>query len=316
MAKKKDENLYSGILVIDKEPGFTSHDVVGVLRRILGMKRIGHTGTLDPNATGVLPVALGHATRLSEYLTDKKKTYEAVLRLGIETDTQDRWGNVIEEREVLCTEEEVRRAAASFVGEKMQVPPMYSALKVSGQRLYDLARQGISLERAARPVTFYEIGIRSVSLPDVALTVTCSKGTYIRTLCHDIGQALGCGAAMQELRRTASGDFTIEKSYTLSQVEQAAAEGRASSLIIPLEDVLARYPRVSCRPEGDRLLLNGNPMDVCLLDEGAFSGDGSAFPAEGRIRLCTSDGVFIGLYRYREDRGQFFPEKMFYSRDL
>ena len=176
---------FQGIIVIHKEKGFTSHDVVAKLRGILHMKKIGHTGTLDPDATGVLPVALGKGTKLVDLLTDKEKTYEAVLHLGIDTDTQDMSGTVLEEKPVNVTEEEVRKVLKSFVGEQLQVPPMYSALKVNGKKLYELAREGKTVERKARPVCFYEIEPLEFHLPLVKIRVTCSKGTYIRTLCHD-----------------------------------------------------------------------------------------------------------------------------------
>ena len=193
---------FQGIIVIHKEKGFTSHDVVAKLRGILHMKKIGHTGTLDPDATGVLPVALGKGTKLVDLLTDKEKTYEAVLHLGIDTDTQDMSGTVLEEKPVNVTEEEVRKVLKSFVGEQLQVPPMYSALKVNGKKLYELAREGKTVERKARPVCFYEIEPLEFHLPLVKIRVTCSKGTYIRTLCHDIGEKLGCGGCMEELLRS------------------------------------------------------------------------------------------------------------------
>ena len=198
---------FQGIIVIHKEKGFTSHDVVAKLRGILHMKKIGHTGTLDPDATGVLPVALGKGTKLVDLLTDKEKTYEAVLHLGIDTDTQDMSGTVLEERPVNVTEEEVRKVLKSFVGEQLQVPPMYSALKVNGKKLYELAREGKTVERKARPVCFYEIEPLEFHLPLVKIRVTCSKGTYIRTLCHDIGEKLGCGGCMEELLRSRVGRY-------------------------------------------------------------------------------------------------------------
>ena len=222
-----------GILVIRKEKGYTSHDVVAKLRGILHMKKIGHTGTLDPAAEGVLPVALGRGTRLVELLTEKEKTYEAVLRLGVSTDTQDMTGTVLSEMPVTVTEEEVREVVESFVGEQMQVPPMYSALKVNGKKLYELAREGKTIERKPRPVVFYEIRIMDISLPLVRISVTCSKGTYIRTLCNDIGEKLGCGGAMEELLRTRSGNFTLEESLMLSQVEEAVSDGTIMEKIVP-----------------------------------------------------------------------------------
>ena len=183
--------MINGVLNVYKEKGYTSHDVVAKLRGILKQKKIGHTGTLDPEAEGVLPVCLGRGTKLCGMLTDKRKTYQAVLHLGMETDTQDMTGQVISRRPVEVTPEEAARCIRSFVGDQMQIPPMYSALKVGGKKLYELAREGKEVERKPRPVTFYEIRILSVELPLVTMEVTCSKGTYIRTLCHDIGEKTG-----------------------------------------------------------------------------------------------------------------------------
>ena len=189
--------MFHGVINIYKEPGFTSHDVVAKLRGILRQKKIGHTGTLDPAAEGVLPVCLGKGTKLCDLLTDKRKTYQAVLLLGTETDTQDMTGTILSEKPTeQLTEPAVRGAAESFVGPYMQVPPMYSALKVNGKKLYELARAGKEVERAARPVEIYDLQIDAVELPRVTMTVTCSKGTYIRTLCYDIGRKLGCGGCL------------------------------------------------------------------------------------------------------------------------
>ena len=226
-----------GIIVIRKEKGYTSHDVVAKLRGILSMKKIGHTGTLDPEAEGVLPVALGKGTRLVDMLTDKEKTYEAVLRLGVVTDTQDMTGTVFEEHPVHVTEVQIQDTVNGFLGEQMQVPPMYSALKVNGKKLYELAREGKTVERKARPVFFYGIEIQKIALPLIKLTVTCSKGTYIRTLCNDIGEALGCGGCMESLVRTKVGRYTLEEAYTLAQVEEIRDQGKISHLVIPVEQV-------------------------------------------------------------------------------
>ena len=291
-----------GILVIRKEKGYTSHDVVAKLRGILHMKKIGHTGTLDPAAEGVLPVALGRGTRLVELLTEKEKTYEAVLRLGVSTDTQDMTGTILSEKPVTVTEKEVRETVASFVGEQMQVPPMYSALKVGGKKLYELAREGKTIERKPRPVVFYEIRILDMDLPLVRISVTCSKGTYIRTLCHDIGEKLGCGAAMESLLRTKVGRFTLDDAITLAQTEEAVQEGTIESKILGIEEILAEYPRVCCTKEGDRLLANGNPLVQALVD---------AQEKNGWIRMCSSEGSFAGVYQWDEKRNRYFPVKMF-----
>lgn len=292
-----------GVIVIRKEKGFTSHDVVAKLRGILHMKKIGHTGTLDPDAEGVLPVALGKATRLVDMITDKEKTYEAVMRLGVVTDTQDMSGTVLSQTtELSVTEEELCTVVSSFVGDYMQVPPMYSALKVNGKKLYELAREGKTVERKPRPVHFYEIEILDISFPLVRFRVICSKGTYIRTLCHDIGEKLGCGAAMESLLRTKVGRFTLDDAITLAQTEEAVQEGTIESKILGIEEILAEYPRVCCTKEGDRLLANGNPLVQALVD---------AQEKKGWIRMCSSEGSFSGVYQWDEKRNRYFPVKMF-----
>ncbi len=291
-----------GIIVIRKEKGYTSHDVVARLRGILHMKKIGHTGTLDPEAEGVLPVALGKATRLVDMLTEKEKTYEAVMRLGVVTDTQDMTGTVLLQKNVSVTPEQVREAAENFVGDYMQVPPMYSALKVNGKKLYELAREGKTVERKARPVHFYEIRIMEINLPLVHFQVTCSKGTYIRTLCHDMGEKLGCGAAMESLVRTRVGRFTLEDAITLTQVEEAMQNEEISHKIFSIEEILQEYPRISCKKEGDRLLANGNPLVQELVD-GCEKNEW--------VRMCSSQGSFTGVYQWDERRNRYFPVKMF-----
>ena len=199
-----------GVLNIRKEKGYTSFDVVAKLRGILHMKKIGHTGTLDPEAEGVLPVVLGKATKLVDLLTDKQKTYEALLHLGLETDTQDMTGTVLCEKSVEVSEEDVEAVIREFVGEYQQIPPMYSALKVDGKKLYELAREGKTVERKARTVHFYEIDIKEINLPYVRFSVTCSKGTYIRALARDIGEALNSGAHLIGLIRTRVGEVKLE----------------------------------------------------------------------------------------------------------
>ena len=296
---------FQGIIVIHKEKGFTSHDVVAKLRGILHMKKIGHTGTLDPDATGVLPVALGKGTKLVDLLTDKEKTYEAVLHLGIDTDTQDMSGTVLEERPVNVTEEEVRKVLKSFVGEQLQVPPMYSALKVNGKKLYELAREGKTVERKARPVCFYEIEPLEFHLPLVKIRVTCSKGTYIRTLCHDIGEKLGCGGCMESLVRTRVADFTLEQSFTLSQIEQMVKDGTIDSAIRPIDSVFAQYPAVTAKPEYEKMLYNGNRMALLCFSD--YRADGSAEP----VRVYDWNGAFIGIYRIDDAGLTLKPVKIF-----
>ena len=251
--------MINGIINVYKEKGFTSHDVVAKLRGILKQKKIGHTGTLDPDATGVLPVCLGNATKLCDMLTDKSKEYVATMRLGFCTDTQDVSGEVLQTKEVFVTEEEVEKAILSFVGPYNQVPPMYSALKVNGKKLYELAREGIEIERKARNVEIFEIEIMNISLPDITMRVHCSKGTYIRTLCHDIGMKLGCFGTMLTLERTKVAAFLLENAYKLSEIEEIVKEDKIGTILTRTEDM---FEIMSVRVEQpyEKLLFNGNPI--------------------------------------------------------
>lgn len=329
--------MFHGVINIYKEPGFTSHDVVAKLRGILRQKKIGHTGTLDPAAEGVLPVCLGKGTKLCDLLTDKRKTYQAVLLLGTETDTQDMTGTILSEKPTeQLTEPAVRGAAESFVGPYMQVPPMYSALKVNGKKLYELARAGKEVERAARPVEIYDLQIDAVELPRVTMTVTCSKGTYIRTLCYDIGRKLGCGGCMESLLRTRVDRFKLEDSLTLSQIEKLRDEGRVEEYVVPVEGVFLGLPALVTKPgEGDKLVHNGNPFTAELAEEmkhempdksvsGGNLGAELSACSESEHNLAASaadrfDGVrvydsehhFIGIYRYSEEKRRYQPQKIF-----
>ena len=298
------------IINVYKEKGYTSFDVVAKLRGILKMKKIGHTGTLDPDAEGVLPVCIGNATRLCDMLTDKSKEYVAQMRLGIVTDTQDMTGKIISEQEVTCNEEQVREAVLSFVGEYAQIPPMYSALKVNGQKLCNLARQGREVERAARNVQIHEIEILSVELPVVRMRVHCSKGTYIRTLCQDIGEKLGCGACMQSLIRTRVDRFVLAEAKKLAEIEQYRDEGRLLELVVPVDAVFEMYPAVYVQPDAAKLLDNGNPLYPKQTDMSEKLRnklvDGQKF------RVYNAQKVFCGVYNYREQEKRLKPEKIFY----
>ena len=247
------------MLNIYKEKGYTSHDVVARLRRIVGQKKIGHTGTLDPEAEGVLPVCLGKATKLCDLLTDKDKTYEAVLLLGISTDTQDTTGKILEEKNTAdLREEAVREVVLSFEGEYDQIPPMFSALKVGGKKLYELARDGKEVERKPRHVQIYRIRILQIDLPRVRMEVTCSKGTYIRTLCHDIGEKLGCGGCMESLLRTRVERFGVAESLRISEVEQLMDEGTLQEHMIKVDEMFPDYQKVYLTPEASAAVRNGN----------------------------------------------------------
>ena len=310
--------MINGVINIYKERGFTSHDVVAKLRGILKQKKIGHTGTLDPDAEGVLPVCLGKGTRLCDMLTDHSKVYEAVLLLGQSTDTQDVSGTVLQEAPVEVSEEEVREAIMSFVGPYDQIPPMYSALKVNGQKLCDLARAGKEVERKARPVEIHEIQIEEVELPRVRMTVSCSKGTYIRTLCHDIGEKLGCHGCMERLLRTRVGQFVIKDSLTLAQVEQYRDENRIPEIVLPIDQVFSDCPALTLTEAAAKLGYNGNPFTStqALTEHGQTVEKSSEISLDGGkwFRVYDPEGVFIGVYAYDNRRNQFRPEKMFYEK--
>ena len=298
--------MIHGIINVYKEKGFTSHDVVAKLRGIVGQKKIGHTGTLDPDAEGVLPVCLGKATKVCDLLTDKSKEYEAVLLLGKVTDTQDITGTVLEEKDVKVTEEAVRETVLSFVGDYMQIPPMYSALKVNGKKLCDLAREGKTVERQARPVKILTIDILDVTLPRVRMRVHCSKGTYIRTLCNDIGEKLGCGGCMEELLRTRVERFGLTVAVKLDEVQKVMEEGNIERLILPVDRMFDQYPAAKTTPQGDLLVHNGNRIFPELLQE-ELKVDG------GYVRVYDSRETFIGLYEKKTD--QMIPVKMFYRKE-
>ena len=291
--------MTDGIINVYKERGFTSHDVVAKLRGILRQKKIGHTGTLDPEAEGVLPVCLGSATKVCELLTDKEKTYRAVLLLGVTTDTQDTTGTVLKETPVVCEQQAVRDCIASFVGEQDQVPPMYSALKVNGKKLYELARQGIEVERKARRITIRRIEICKIDLPRITMEVTCSKGTYIRTLCEDIGKKLGVGAYMNTLRRTKTGPFSIEESYTVEDVEKLKENGQLESVMIPVDRMFEEYPKITLNPKQVKSVTNGMAM--------TYRGG-----AEGQTyRVYDENGKFLCISKITD--GRLKLEKSFWN---
>ena len=299
--------MYHGMINVYKEKGFTSHDVVAKLRGICKQKKIGHTGTLDPDAVGVLPVCLGAATKLCDMLTDKDKEYIAVFRLGMVTDTQDISGKILEENEVHVTKEKVEEVIDSFTGEQLQVPPMYSALKVNGKKLYELAREGKEVERSARSVTIYEIEVLEEKMPEFTVRVKCSKGTYIRTLCHDIGQKLGCGAVMISLKRTRAGIFEEAKAYTLSQLQTLSDEGRLSEVILPVEKVFEDLPRITVKESAGKALLNGNQLKK---DEIEDQEDQQVW--EKDVRVYSHEEKFYGIYRFDRERELFCPVKLFF----
>lgn len=327
--------MINGIINVYKERGFTSHDVVAKLRGILHQKKIGHTGTLDPDAVGVLPVCLGNGTRLCDMLTDTDKVYCATMLLGMSTDTQDTSGKILSEACVKAlTKEDVEKTILSFVGEYDQIPPMYSALKVNGKKLYELAREGKEVERASRRVNIIAIDIHSIEsvtinpeieITDtmqagipfgdepkmqekirVVMTVTCSKGTYIRTLTHDIGQKLGVGGCMSALSREQVGIFNIDDAKTLAQIQKLADEERHLDVITPVDQMFLHLPSIQVKEEFSRLLYNGNPFydDQAKLPNEAIA-DGQ------QVRVYDPQGVFTGIYGYDKKYKQFKVIKMF-----
>lgn len=296
--------MIHGIINVYKEKGYTSHDVVAKLRGIAGQKKIGHTGTLDPDAEGVLPVCLGKATKVCELLTDKDKTYRAVLFLGQTTDTQDSSGTVLETSDVSnLNESQVTEAVQSFVGEYAQIPPMYSALKVGGKKLYELAREGKTVERKARNVMIHSIKILRVDLPRVEMEVSCSKGTYIRTLCHDIGEKLGVGGCMESLLRVQVGRFVLADSLRLSEIQKAKEDGNLEKILQPIDSVFEQYRAVRIRPDQEKRLQNGNsfrkPDRLQNYDN------------QEMVRVYDSNGHFAAVYRYVEKDHEFRIVKMF-----
>ena len=296
--------MIDGIINIYKEKGFTSHDVVAKMRGILKQKKIGHTGTLDPDATGVLPVCLGSGTKLCDMLTDKSKEYEAVVLLGKTTDTEDVSGAVIEEKTVTASEEEIKSVIMSFMGEYMQIPPMYSALKVNGKKLYELARQGIEVERKARPVVISELTILSMDLPRVTIRVSCSKGTYIRSLCRDMGEKIGCGACMESLVRTRVGSFLLKDAVSLKQLEENRE--KIEEFITPVDACFEEYRKVYAEGRNAVLVSNGNMFRVPIAD----AKDGELF----RVYISDGDnGQFAGVYKFSGEKNCFLPQKMFLS---
>ena len=303
------KQMYNGIINIYKEAGFTSHDVVAKLRGILKQKKIGHTGTLDPEAVGVLPVCLGKGTKVCDLLTDKDKVYETVMRLGVVTDTQDMTGTILKEAPVRVTREALEAVLDQFRGDYDQVPPMYSALKVQGKKLYELAREGQIIERKARRVHIFELELLELETDGihVHMRVHCSKGTYIRTLCHDIGERLGCGAAMERLTRTQVGVFKIEDAITLDQVETYVQNEQIDSVIRPIDSMFHMWPAGKTNVSVDRLLYNGN-----MLYQKDLALETGREPETGeKIRVYDSQGQFCAVYVYDGRRRMFKNEKMF-----
>ncbi|OBZ18337.1 tRNA pseudouridine(55) synthase TruB [Bacillus sp. FJAT-27264] len=297
----------TGVLAVYKPAGFTSHDVVAKARRILGMKRIGHTGTLDPQVTGVLPLCLGRATRVVEYIQELPKEYVATLRLGMASDTEDLTGTITETvDEVNVTDEEIAAVLNSFQGVISQVPPMYSAVKVDGKRLYELAREGKTVERKSREVEIYEIELldvtRNGNYPDITFRARCSKGTYIRTLCVDIGRALGVPGVMVKLERTMSAGITAEHCLTLEEIADHKEAGTLESHLIAADEAIAHLPQHKVMDEKKKAALQGQRLSLRFVAPEVVT--------DGDFRLYDLQGEFLGIYKL-DEAGAIAPVKVF-----
>ncbi|MBR6353553.1 MAG: tRNA pseudouridine(55) synthase TruB [Oscillospiraceae bacterium] len=287
----------NGILLIDKEQDWTSNDVVVKLKGILHERRIGHSGTLDPMATGLLVVFVGRATRAVSFAESDEKRYLATLRLGLTTDTQDTTGNVIERRAVDVSDEALQRMLGRFTGEQRQIPPMYSAIKVHGKKLYEIARKGGELEREPRRIVIHELRLLGREGDDVFLDVRCSKGTYIRTLCHDIGAALGCGGCMAALRRISAGCFSVEDAVGIRGVQALAENGSIEERLLPVDSLFQSYPACTADAEQERRI--------------RFGGDYACTEPEGCFRVYSESGEFLMLGRV--ENGQMHTIKSFFE---
>ena len=286
----------NGILLIDKPSGWTSSDVVAKLRGILHERRIGHSGTLDPMATGLLVVFVGRATRAVEFAESQEKSYTAGLRLGLDTDTQDITGSALGGTPRPVSPEELEAVLPRFRGEIAQIPPMYSAIKVKGRKLYEIARRGGEVERAPRRITIHELRLAGEENGDWLLDIRCSKGTYVRTLCHDIGAALGCGGCMSALRRTRAGNFRLEEAHTLEEVQRAADEGRAETLLLPV-DTLFDAPKLRADAAAEKKIRSG--------------GRPRTGEPDGLRRVYSETGEFLALCRV--EQGQLVTIKSFFE---
>lgn len=302
--------MMDGILAVWKPAGWTSHDVVAKVRRLIKEKRIGHTGTLDPEVTGVLPLCIGRATRVVEYVQERPKSYEAEMKFGIATDTEDMSGTVLTELpSVTITEDEIRRVLDSFIGQIEQVPPMYSAVKVDGKRLYELAREGQVVERKSRVVTIHKLELLEMKLdqphPTIRFSVECSKGTYIRTLCVDIGQALHVPAVMVKLTRTMSGGFTQADCYNLEDIAALMESGELASKLTPADQAIDHFPRATVSDYNVQRAFQGKRIGLNYLLEH------EPFESDSIIRVYGEDGTFAGLFEQDQETASLKGVKVF-----
>jgi tRNA pseudouridine55 synthase len=291
----KSNYNFSGVINIYKEKGFTSHDVVNIVRNTLSKVKTGHTGTLDPEAEGVLPVCVGKATKLADYIAADIKEYIAEITLGISTTTEDIFGDVLEEKPVNVTEEGFKNAAVNFIGEYHQKPPMYSAIKVNGRKLYELAREGKEVERKTRLIHIFDISdIKSLGNNKFAFKVLCSKGTYIRTLCKDIGEKLGCGGCMSSLIRSRSGNFYLENSIKIDGFKKLVGDGNINDVLIPMDVILKDFNTITVTKEAEKFVVNGNPISKNFLST-------KEMDKGGQVVLKDWDNNIVGIYTVEEE---------------
>ena len=289
-----NNNSIIGVINIYKEKGFTSHDVVNIVRKTLDKVKTGHTGTLDPDAEGVLPICVGKATKLADYIAADIKEYKAEITLGIKTTTEDISGDVIEKKDVNASEDEVKSAINSFVGEYNQIPPMYSAIKVNGKKLYELAREGKEIERKTRLINIYKIrDIKALDNNKYEFYVLCSKGTYIRTLCKDIGEKLGCGGCMSNLTRTRSGNFYIENSIKINDFKDIVSQNKLNDVLITVKEVLSNYMTVHIDLKAEKYVLNGNKISLSYINEKDIK--------KGNKVVAEFNNNVVGVYETLED---------------
>lgn len=309
--------MINGVINVYKEVGYTSRDAVSRLTGILRQRKIGHTGTLDPAAEGVLPMCVGSATKLCEFLTDHKKQYITIMKLGIATDTEDTTGEITEKTEFSpewyeenLSNENLIKIMNSFIGKQLQTPPMYSAKRVNGKRLYEIAREGKVIERKPCEITIYGIEIKNIDIinREITIIVDCSKGTYIRTLCKDIGEALGCKAAMKNLLRTRTGDFYLENSYKLDEIEKIVKENRLSEIVIPVEDIFKDLKRVDVTGQANVLLENGGILKAETI---RLAYNNISIKNDEKVRMYNKEGKFKAIYSYDEKMDIFRIDKMF-----
>lgn len=303
--------MSNGVISFIKPPGLTSHDIVAIVRRKLRIKRVGHTGTLDPMAAGVLPICIGKGTKIVDFLMNDKKVYRAELTLGTMTDTQDRWGEALESSDKVVSEDEIRIEMAKFIGEIAQVPPMYSALKHNGKKLYELAREGITVERKERIRTIYSLDIISVNDNKVIFDVSCSKGTYIRTLCHDIGLNLGTFGHMSFLLRKSTGNFNLNNSITIEEFENLPNE-TIHDMIIPVDKALLDFRKIEVVSEIKFQVFNGIKMNLVKFATHTF--DTSELKDKDYI-LTYCENVFCGISIYKKSTDEIIMDKLFYTGD-